>query len=146
MNAVDMRALGLDLGQRRIGVAVSDSGGRVATPIDTIDGRDRPAAWRRVRELAAEWEAGVVVIGLPLSLDGTDGPAATQARADAAVIAKHVDLPVELHDERLTTVTAHRELQATNMSGKERRKVVDMVAASVMLQSWLDGADSEEDS
>ncbi|MEM9037716.1 MAG: Holliday junction resolvase RuvX [Actinomycetota bacterium] len=133
------RALGLDLGSRRIGVAISDSDGSVATPIEVIDGRDRPRARRRVVDLVTEWEAEVVVVGHPLSLDGTEGPAARAARVEADELATMVGVPVELHDERLTTVTAHQTLKELDMSGAARRQVVDQVAAAVLLQSWLDG-------
>ena len=83
-------------------------------------------------------EAELLVVGLPLSLDGSDGPAATAARAEADELAAATGLPVELWDERLTTVTADRDLQALDLDAKARRRVVDKVAAAVMLQAWLD--------
>ena len=132
------RALGIDLGKRRIGIAVSDSDRTVATPIEVIDGRDLPRARREIAELVTEWEADVVVMGLPLSLDGTDGPAARAARAEAERLAEVVGVPVELHDERLTTVTAHQTLKELDMDAAARRRVVDQVAAAVILQSWLE--------
>ena len=132
------RALGLDLGTRRIGVAISDSDRTVATPIEVVDGRDLPRARREIAKLVTEWEADVVVVGLPLSLDGTDGPAARQARIEAERLAEVLDVPVELHDERLTTVTAHQTLKELDMDAAARRRVVDQVAAAVLLQSWLE--------
>ena len=87
-----------------------------------------------VDELGAER----VVVGLPLSLDGSDGPAARAARAEAEVLAEVLPVPVELWDERLTTVSADRDLMALRMKADARRRVVDKVAAAVMLQSWLD--------
>lgn len=132
------RALGLDLGKRRIGVAITDSDRTVATPIEVIDGRDLPRARREIADLVTEWEADVVVVGLPLSLDGTDGPAARQARLEADRLAELVGVPVELHDERLTTVTAHQTLKELDMDAAARRRVVDQVAAAVILQSWLE--------
>jgi len=138
-----VRALGLDLGTRRIGVAVSDDQGRVATPIEVVDARDRAAARRSIARLVDEWEAGVVVVGLPLSLDGSEGRAAGAARREAAELAKMLPVPVEVHDERLTTVEADRSLMANEMNAQARRRVVDKVAAAVMLQSWLDRAGSE---
>ena len=83
-------------------------------------------------------EAGRVVVGLPLSLSGKDGPAATSARAEAAALAETVGVPVELYDERLTTVTANRSMMDLKMKSDARRRVVDKVAAAVMLQSWLE--------
>jgi len=134
-----MRALALDLGDRRIGVAVSDADERVASPVTVIERtRDRQQLHRRIAELVAEWDAEVLVVGLPLSLDGGTGPAAAKVEAEAAELAKVVGVPIELHDERLSTVTAERMLKARDLDGRARRKVIDMVAASVILQDWLD--------
>lgn len=135
-----MRAVAVDLGSRRIGVALCDSAGTVATPYQTVHRRgDRGAEHAELAGLAAEVDAEVVVVGLPVSLDGTDGPAAVAARAEAAELAGHLDVPVVLHDERLTTVTAERSLAAQGRRGRRRRQVVDQVAAAVLLQAWLDG-------
>ncbi len=135
-----MRALGLDLGARRIGVAVSDSSGTIATPLTVIERARRPADdHRRIAALVAAEEAEVVVVGLPLSLDGSEGRAATAARSEAGALATVVPVPVETYDERLTTVSAERSLMAARMRAEARRRVVDKVAAAVMLQSWLDG-------
>lgn len=135
-----MRALGLDLGARRIGVAVSDRSGTVATPLTVLQRTgDRAEDHRRIAALVAEEEADVVVVGLPLSLDGSIGPAARAALAEAADLAAVVAVPVETFDERLTTVTADRALMELRMRAEARRRLVDKVAAAVMLQSWLDG-------
>ena len=133
------RALGIDLGERRIGVAVSDSEGSLATPLTVIErSGSHQGDYRRIGELVAEYEAEVVVVGLPLSLDGTAGPAARGAESEAQQIQAALDVPVLTHDERLTTVIAERALAESGLSGKARRKRVDMVAASVILQGWLD--------
>jgi putative Holliday junction resolvase len=133
------RALGLDLGERRIGVAVSDAGGLLATPYETVQRvGDRPREHRRVAELVAETEAEVVVVGLPLSLDGGEGPAVRKVRREVAALRGALDIPVETYDERFTTVTADRSLQAMDVKGARRRQVVDQVAAAVLLQAWLD--------
>jgi putative Holliday junction resolvase len=134
-----MRVVGLDLGERRIGVAVS--AGALAVPHGTVQrsgdpGADRAAIARLVEELGAER----VVVGLPLSLDGRRGPAAHLAEAEASALAEVLSVPVELCDERLTTVTATRSLTAAGMKGPARRRVVDQVAATVFLQAWLDRA------
>mgnify|MGYP000042873416 FL=1 len=135
-----MRALGLDLGSKRIGVAVSDSDGVLALPYETVQrSGDRERDHRRIAELVAETEAGIVVVGLPLSLDGGVGQMARRYTAEARRLRGTLDVPVETYDERLTTVTAERALLETGLSGRSRRKVVDKMAASVMLQSWLDG-------
>ena len=134
-----MRALGIDLGTQRIGVALASPEGTLATPYDTVTrSGDRERDHRAIAALAEEAGAVVLVVGLPLSLDGSDGPAAVAARADADELASVTGLPVELWDERLTTVTADRELQAGGLDAKARRRVVDQVAAAVMLQAWLD--------
>ena len=104
-----MRALGLDLGSKRIGVAVSDRSGTVASPLtvlaaDAVTAHDH----ERIAALVREEEAECVVVGLPLSLSGADGPAAQAARTEVDALATVVGVPVETHDERLTTVTAER--------------------------------------
>lgn len=136
-----MRAVALDLGKRRIGVAVSDSEGRLATPYDTVERSGDDALDRsRLAALVAEVGAGVVVVGLPLSGDGSEGPAAAWARAEAAALAEAFDVPVELHDERFTTVSANRSLGSAGVGSRRRRRVVDQVAATVLLESWLEAA------
>jgi putative Holliday junction resolvase len=134
-----VRAVGLDLGTRRVGVAVSDRDGRLATPYGTIErsgdrGADHAALAAIVREVGAER----VVVGLPLSLGGGAGPAAQAALDEAAELEAVVGVPVETYDERLTTVSAERSLRGAGVKGRSRRKVVDQVAAAVILQAWLD--------
>lgn len=134
-----MRALGLDLGERRVGVAVCDSAGTVATPVETlVRSGDAQRDLKAIAEQVGEWQAEIVVVGMPLSLDGTEGPAAAAARAEIDRLEKHLQVPVVSYDERLTTVIAERSLMEQQMKGPERRGVVDQVAAAVMLQSWLD--------
>lgn len=134
-----MRALALDLGERRIGVAVSDSAGTVATPVTVLERtRDRLRDHRSVTALAAEYEVDALVVGLPLSLDGSQGPAARAVLQECEDLARQVGVPIHTHDERLTTVTAERLLSDQKLDGRARRKVVDMVAASIILQDWLD--------
>jgi putative holliday junction resolvase len=135
-----VRALGLDLGSKRIGVAVSDRSGTIATPLTVLARRrDRAADHRAIAALVAEEEAERVVVGLPLGLDGSVGPAAQRALAEAEEIATVVAVPVETFDERLTTVSADRALLEAGLRAPARRTVVDKVAAAVMLQAWLDG-------
>jgi len=134
-----VRALGLDLGSKRIGVALSTSDGAMATAYEVVErSGDQARDHRAIAQLAADTGAERLVVGLPLSLDGSDGPAATAARAEARELESSTGLPVELWDERLTTVTADRGLQAIDLDAKARRRVVDKVAAAVMLQAWLD--------
>lgn len=134
-----MRALGIDLGTKRIGVALSDSGGSMATPYEVVPrSGSRAQDHRRIGALAEEAGAECLVVGLPLSLDGSVGRAAQSAIDEAAELAAATGLPVELWDERLTTVSADRDLLALDMKADARRRVVDKVAASIMLQAWLD--------
>ncbi|MGI9080269.1 MAG: Holliday junction resolvase RuvX [Acidimicrobiales bacterium] len=134
-----MRVVGIDLGTRRVGVAVSDSGGLVATPHTVVvrtgeDGADRARLVTVINDLSPEQ----VVVGLPLSLDGSTGSAAHWAIEEAEALRGVLDVPVELHDERLSTVSV---LRSPVLGGgrRARRKPVDGQAAAVMLQSWLDG-------
>ena len=133
------RALGLDLGSKRIGVSLCDSAGTMATPYEVVQrSGDRQRDHRRIGELVDEAGAEVVVVGLPLSLDGSTGPAAAGVEAEVVELRDHLAVPVELWDERLSTVEATRRLQDAGVSGRRRRHVIDQVAATVILQSWLD--------
>jgi putative holliday junction resolvase len=134
-----MRAIGLDLGTKRIGVALCDSAGTLATPYEVVARTgDRAREHGRIGALVEEAGAQVVVVGLPLSLDGTTGPAARAALDEVEELRAALPVPVVTHDERLTTVTAERQLAAQGVRGPARRKVIDKVAAAVILQSWLD--------
>jgi putative Holliday junction resolvase len=130
--------VGLDLGSKRIGVAVSDPTGLLASPYEVVERNDR--AYDAIKRIVAEVEAERVVVGLPLSLSGADGPAARGAPQEAAALADVLGVPIELFDERLTTVSANRSMMDLKMKADARRRVVDKVAAAVMLQSWLDSA------
>jgi putative Holliday junction resolvase len=134
-----VRALGVDLGSRRIGIAVSDLSGTLATALTTVHrSRSRRHDHAEIARIVREEECEIVVVGLPLSLDGSTGPAARRATTEAKQLASVVGVPVELYDERFTTVTAERELADAGLDGRRRRQVVDQVAAAVMLQAWLD--------
>jgi len=132
------RVLALDFGTRRVGVAVSDPLGISAQPHSVLDGA-APGLMGDVGRLAAELGAERIVVGLPLSLDGSEGPAAAMARRFAAEVAAATGLPVELLDERFTTVSADRVLVEAGLPERRRRQVRDRVAAAVLLQSYLDG-------
>ena len=129
--------LGLDPGDSRIGVARSDPSGFLATPVETV--RRGGGDVRRIAALVAELEAVEVVVGLPRSLSGAEGPAAVKARAFAATVARRVaPVPVRLCDERLTTVSAESILREQGRKGVKRRAVVDQAAAVLILQTALD--------
>ena len=131
--------VGLDLGAKRIGVAVCDAGRVLASPDRVLQRTgDETRDHQAIAAIVAEWDATSVVVGLPLSLDGSVGPAAQAALDEAERLAVVVPVPVETYDERLTTVSAERILAEQSVRGRARRQAVDKVAAAVILQSWLD--------
>ena len=141
-----VRALGLDLGTKRIGVAVSDSEGLLATPIEVIfRQKDARQDYLAVVELVKEWEVNVVVVGMPYSLDGQEGPMAQKTLEEVKSLSDILPVPVVTYDERLTTITAERSLREQGVSSKEGRKVIDQIAAAVLLQAWLDKQQTLED-
>jgi putative Holliday junction resolvase len=133
------RALGLDLGSKRIGVAVGDRSGTIASPLLVLQ---RSGSTRRdheaIAKLVIEEEADVVVVGLPLNMNGSSGPAAKAAIDEAEALATVVGVPVVTFDERRTTVTADQAMMEAKMRAQARRRIVDKIAAAVMLQNWLD--------
>ena len=134
-----MRCLGLDLGSKRIGVALCDPDERVATPLTVVQrGASRKDDHAKIRALVAEYEAQAVVVGLPLNLNSKVTAAAESAIQETAQLRAVLEVPVHLHDERLTTKTADRSLMELEMKADARRRVVDKVAAAVMLQSFID--------
>ena len=137
-----MRILGVDPGSRRIGLALSDEEGRIALPLDTVV-RGGDDAAEAVAERARIEGAREIVIGLPLEMDGTDGPAAKRARRFAAAVERASGLRVVLWDERLTTVAAERALREAGVRGADKKRVVDQVAATVLLQGYLDARSNE---
>ena len=141
-----VRALGLDLGTKRIGVAVSDSEGLLATPIEVIfRQKDARQDYLAVVELVKEWEVNIVVVGMPYSLDGQEGPMAQKTLEEVKSLSDILPVPVVTYDERLTTITAERSLREQGVSSKEGRKVIDQLAAAVLLQAWLDKQQTLED-
>lgn len=133
------RRLAVDVGDARIGVASCDPDGVLATPVETVPGRDVPAAHRRLRKLVEEYEPIEVVVGLPRSLSGREGPAATKVRAFAREMAKGIaPVPVRLVDERMTTVSATHGLRASGVKAKKGRSVIDQAAAVIILQNALE--------
>lgn len=134
-----MRVVGLDLGARRIGVAVSDPRGVVASPHSVLQRcGSHVGDHRAIAAVVEEYEAELLVVGLPRSMDGGLGPAARAALAEVDELAEALDVPVETVDERLTTVSAERSLRELSVKGGARRAVVDKVAAAILLQAWLD--------
>ena len=138
------RILGLDPGERRIGVALSDPTGTIASPHSVID-RRRSDPLAAVRDLCEAEGVEQIVIGLPTGLSGNEGPSAKAARAFGSLIAEGVDIPVEYQDERFTTVTAESALLEGGVRRDKRRDVRDKVAAAVILQAYLDRKDYQRD-
>jgi putative Holliday junction resolvase len=132
------RVIGLDLGDARVGVAISDPERRVAVPHGTIRTGQPPGELKAVAALVEELGITAVVVGHPRSMSGASGPRAQQAEAFAEALRAIVGVPVELQDERLSTAEAERSLREAGMSGRRRRQVVDESAATVILGSWLD--------
>ncbi len=153
-----MRCVGVDLGTVRIGIALSDSGGLIATPYEVLQrSKTKHDDHRKIAELVRSVDAEVVVVGLPLSLDGSENPACEQARQEADSIAAALhelagpvptdgrpnaasfsSVKVVLHDERFSTTEAERSLRKQKLNAPKRRQIVDKVAAAVFLQAWLD--------
>ena len=133
------RVLAVDVGTRRLGVAVSDPTGTVASPLATVPRRTPAEDAKALAALAGEQDATTVVVGLPVTLAGREGPAAKAVRAWLGELAALLpELDLQLADERLSTVAAERALVGGGMRRRARREVVDQVAASVFLQTWLD--------
>jgi putative Holliday junction resolvase len=130
--------LGLDLGDARIGVAISDPDARVAVPLGTIHVGQPPGELKAVASLVRDHGVRRIVVGHPLSMSGEARDRADHATSFAAALRAVVDVPVELHDERLSTAEAERRLAAAGVTGSARRRVVDQTAAAVILGAWLD--------
>lgn len=131
------RRLGVDVGDARIGVAVSDPDGILATPVETVAAG--PGAIGRLAELAREYEILECVVGLPTGLSGREGPAAAKVRAFCEDLSVAIDpVPIRLFDERMSTITADTMLRHTGRSARGKRSVIDQAAATVILQTALD--------
>lgn len=133
-----MRIMGLDIGTKTIGVAISDSLGLTAQGLTTIRRKNREVDLAVLKKLAQQHGVEQLVVGLPRNMNGTCGPQAARVREFGGKIERELGLPVYFYDERLTTVAADRVLLEADLSRKRRRKVVDQVAASLILQGFLD--------
>lgn len=133
-----MRVLGIDPGERRIGLALSDESGILASPVGTLERRSLAEDIAAIRELVERHGVGEVVVGVPVSLSGRPGPQARRAQRFAARLAAELPVPVRTWDEAFSTVEAERYLSVTRRDWRERKRLVDAVAAAVILQSYLD--------
>ena len=132
------RVLGLDIGDRRVGVAVSDEMGLTAQPVTTLVRTNRRQDARSLLRVIRKHACAAIVVGNPLYMSGDLSPQAAKAQAFADMLRQETGLPVHLWDERLTTTEAHRHLHASGLAGAEHKKVVDQVAAVLILQGYLD--------
>jgi putative Holliday junction resolvase len=139
-----VRRLGFDIGERRIGVAVSDPSGRIATPLTTLDARLLARDAGALRRLVEDYEPGELVVGLPLTLSGEEGPQAVAVKATVRRLFEPLGIALAYHDERLTSAQAERAMADAGADSRARRGSVDMVAAALLLQSYLDGLDMTE--
>jgi putative Holliday junction resolvase len=131
-----MRIIGIDFGEKRIGVAAGDDRTRLAVPVDTVESRGDPVS--EIAEIAAEQHAEAIVIGLPLSLSGAEGPQAQLVREVVDALSQRLTIPVHTHDERLTTAEAERLPGGGTRKAKTGAAARDAVAACIMLQAYMD--------
>jgi len=133
-----MRILGLDVGERTIGVAISDPLGYTAQGITTIKRKNLKLDLDEIKKLCDEYTVESILIGLPKNMNGTIGPSGEKVIELSGIIGKELDLPVKLWDERLTTVAAHKAMLEADLSRAKRKKIVDKIAAIYILQGYLD--------
>ena len=132
-----MKILAVDYGDTRTGLAISDRTEFLASPVGTITERNAERLARKVADAVKEQGAELIVVGLPINMNGTRGPRAEKCEEFAQMLRELVDCPVEMWDERSTTVTAHNILNTTNVRGKARKAVVDTVAATIILEGFM---------
>lgn len=137
-----MRVLALDIGEVRIGIAASDASGRVASPVKVLPAAEVLSCAKTFRRILEDYEPEVLVCGRPQTMSGEDGPQAERVMAQARSIAEACDLPLEFADERLSSSEAKRILREQGLNEKQMRGKVDMIAASLFLQAWLDSRKS----
>ncbi len=140
-----MRFLGLDVGSKTVGVAVSDEFGWTAQGLETIpiNEEEKKFGFDRIGHIIKEYNVGKIIVGLPKNMDGSIGPRGEASQFYARELEKRFGLPVVLWDERLTTMAAERLLIAADVSRKKRKKVIDKMAAVMILQSYLDSQNNE---
>ncbi|HXV63444.1 MAG TPA: Holliday junction resolvase RuvX [Vicinamibacteria bacterium] len=133
-----MRVMGIDLGERRIGVALSDEGGVIASPRETVERKGNRRDIPLLLDIARRENVGEILVGMPLSLDGSEGAQARKVARFVEALRAETDLTVTTWDERLSTVSAERALLEADVSREKRRRAIDRVAAAIILQSYLD--------
>jgi len=144
MRRICLRILGLDIGSKRIGIAVSDELGLTAQGIETLICRTPEKDIDHIVELSEQYGVQEIVVGMPYNMSGTEGPQVHRVRAFVEEIQQRIDIPVREWDERLSTAAAERTLLEADMSRAKRRKVIDKVAAVIILQGYLDSQNFRE--
>jgi putative Holliday junction resolvase len=139
MGTLQHRVLGLDVGTRRIGIAVSDALGITAQGLDTLERTNKRHDFEYLRRIIRDYDVKEIVVGLPLRMSGVEGTQSGKMRALAEELEKKFKLPVHLWDERLTSAEANRFLRETELSIEKRGKAVDRMAAVLILQGWMEG-------
>jgi putative Holliday junction resolvase len=136
--------LAIDLGDKRTGVATGDDETQIVTPLKVIEARRGEALLRRLDSVVAEHQPDLLILGLPLNMDGTEGPAARDARTFGAQIAERFGLPVAFQDERLTSFQAQQQLAGSGQTHRQKRKTLDALAAAAILVDYLKSDESPE--
>ncbi|MBU4377057.1 MAG: Holliday junction resolvase RuvX [Candidatus Omnitrophica bacterium] len=140
-----MRILSLDVGEKRIGMALSDALGIIAQQLDTLTRKNEESDFRLIKNILKEKEVAEIVVGFPLNMDGTAGPKAEEINRFVEKLRRQCDIPVKLWDERLTTRQADRLLREADVSRRKRKKLDDKLAAQLILQSYMDSVTANKD-
>lgn len=138
-----MKILSLDVGKKKVGIAISDALGITAQPLDTLIRKAKKADLARIEKVIHDMNVSKIIVGLPLNMDGTEGAMAKEIYSFVKELEKETKIPVELWDERLTTMEAERLLLEADLSRKKRKKLDDKIAAQLILQSYLDSLDKK---
>jgi len=140
-----MRMMGLDVGSKTVGVAVSDELGFSAHPVTTVRRTNLRADLHALQRIITEQEVAKVIVGLPLNMNGSEGHRAIESRKLGDALGEHATIPILYWDERLTSVAAEKSLIEADVSRKKRKEVIDQVAACLILQGWLDSQPKKDD-
>lgn len=138
-----MRILSLDVGEKKIGIAISDALGITAQALDTLIRKDKKSDYKHIKEIVSNMGVSKIIVGLPLNLNGTAGPKAKEAYNFAEKLKEELGIPIQLWDERLSTLEANRILLEADVSRKKRKRLDDRIAAQLILQSYLDAVDKK---
>lgn len=133
-----MIIIAIDLGKVRTGLAICDQNEFLASPLGTIEEKNRDKLAKEISKIAKEKKAKEIVLGLPKNMDGSEGESALSAREFKILLSEYTDIPIIMRDERVTTISAHNYLNIINIRSKKRKSVIDSVSAVIILQNYLD--------